>query len=358
MRSAEPLFVPPSALLREVVACIDRNQEGIALVVDDDRRLVGTVTDGDVRRALLAGAQLDAMTAGQLIEQKAPATRRQPVTAPVGATPAELLDLMNQHELRHIPLVGEDGRVAGIELLTSLVHDYELPIRALVMAGGYGTRLRPLTDDRPKSMLPVGDRPLLEHIVEQLQQAGIKRVHLATHYKAEAIAEHFGDGHRFGVEINYINEDAPLGTAGALALMADSEEPLLVMNGDILSDVNVASMVDFHRTQGAALTIAVRPYDVQVPFGVVRVDGMEVIAVEEKPIVTHLVNAGIYVLQPGVCRLVPSGRPFDMTDLIAASIDARLRVISFPLREYWLDIGRADDYVRARAKFGEGHARS
>jgi dTDP-glucose pyrophosphorylase/CBS domain-containing protein len=356
MHDATGLFVPPTASVREVIGSIDRSRMGIALVVEGDGRLIGTVTDGDVRRALIAGRQLDATTAQDLIEQKAPAAPRVPMTAPVGSTPAELLALMTSHDLRQVPLVDGDGRVVGIELLSSLVKDYELPIRALVMAGGFGTRLLPLTAQRPKSMLPVGDRPLLEVIVDQLRQAGVKRVHFATHYKANIIERHFGDGQRFGITIGYISEHEPLGTAGALALMEHSDEPLLVMNGDILSEVNLASMLDFHRTHEAALTVAVRAYEVQVPYGVLRTEGVEVKAIDEKPVLSHLVNAGIYLLQPSACRLVPAGRRFDMTELIAAAVAAGMRVISFPLRESWLDIGRTDDYRRAILAHAGGRA--
>lgn len=349
MTDVTTLFVSPGASIREAIARIDRTAAGIALAVDDGRRLIGTITDGDIRRALLAGISLESPVQ-VLLDSKPAAAPRVPTTAPEAASKAELLDLMNLHDLRHIPLVDAEGRVAGIALLTDLVHEYELPLRALVMAGGYGSRLRPLTDDRPKPMLPVGDRPLLEVIVDQLQAAGIRRVNVSTHYKADVIERHFGDGRQFGVDIQYVNEDQPLGTAGALGLLTDSDEPLLVMNGDILTRVNVAAMLDFHRSHAADLTVAVRPYEYQIPYGVIRADGAAVTAIDEKPVVQHLVSAGIYLLNANLCRLVPAGQRYDMTDLIERVLAEGLRVISFPLREYWLDIGRAEDYVRARAE--------
>ncbi|MEO8679081.1 MAG: nucleotidyltransferase family protein [Vicinamibacterales bacterium] len=351
---AAALFVSPSTSMRDVIACIDRTFMGIALVIDDERRLLGTITDGDIRRALLAGYELGT-PASVLLETKSEAAPRVPTTAMQGASKAELLELMQQHELRQIPLVDNENRVVGIELLSELLEEYQLPLRALVMAGGFGTRLRPLTADHQKSMLPVGDRPLLEVIVDQLQQAGIRRVSVATHFKSDQVQQHFGDGKKFGVDIAYINEGEPLGTAGALGLMPDSDEPILVMNGDILSKVNLVSMLEYHRANAADMTIAVRPYEFQVPYGVVRTEGVTVTAVKEKPVVNYLVNAGIYLLNGGVSRLVPAGQRFDMTDLIARAIAERLRVISFPLREYWLDIGRVEDYVKAVTEFGGGH---
>ena len=353
MVDIEKLFVSTGTPMRDVIARIDRNTLGIALVVDDDRRLIGAITDGDIRRALLAGQPLDA-TAQQLLDAKADATPRVPITAPDGTSKAELLDLMHRHDLRHVPLVDRDGRVTGIELLSNLVNEYSLPLRALVMAGGYGTRLRPLTDDKPKAMLPVGDRPLLEVIVDQLQQAGIRRVNVATHYKSDVIEQHFGDGRDFGVEIDYITEDAPLGTAGALARLPTSNEPILVMNGDILSRVNLVAMLDFHRSHNADMTVAVRPYRFQVPYGVVRADGVAVTGVDEKPVVTYQVNAGIYLLNGAVCSLVPGGARYDMTDLIQRAIEEGRTVVSFPLHEDWIDIGRSEDYQRAQSDFG-GH---
>jgi dTDP-glucose pyrophosphorylase len=351
--SVDALFVSPASSIRDAVARIDRSASGIALVVDTDRHLIATITDGDVRRALLAGIDLDAAV-HTLTDHKAAGTPESPITAPVGTPRAELLDLMNRHSLRHVPLLDGAGRVADVALMTELVREYELPLRALVMTGGFGTRLRPLTDDRPKSMLPVGDRPLLEVIVAQLQQAGIRRVNLATHYKADVIAEHFGDGSRFSLDIEYVNEDRPLGTAGAVGLLGESAQPLLVINGDILTQVNVSAMLDFHRANAADMTVAVRSFDLQVPYGVVETDGVAITRVDEKPSIRYFVNAGIYLLNTNVCRLVQAGERCDMTDLIGRVMAQGLRVIGFPLREYWLDIGRNEDYARAVADVEQG----
>jgi NDP-sugar pyrophosphorylase family protein len=258
--------------------------------------------------------------------------------------------------VRHIPLLDGDGRVASVVALVDLLQEYELPLRAIVMAGGYGTRLMPLTASIPKPMLPLGERPLLERIVRQLQQAGIRRVNLATHYKAQVIEEHFGDGRQFDVDIAYVTEDEPLGTAGALALLADSAEPILVINGDIVTRVDFRAMLDFHRAHAADLTVAVRAHDVALPYGVVRTSGVDVLGVSEKPSVTYLINAGLYLLNADVCALVPAGRPYHMTDLIDRLIADGRRVVSFPIREYWRDIGGGDDYERAVEDVRKGEA--
>jgi dTDP-glucose pyrophosphorylase len=341
------LIVRPDRSIREVMAQIDRNTKGIALVVGTDGRLIATVTDGDVRRAILAGVDLDRSV--EVLVPSATAEHSGPVTMPVGTNVAEIVDLMTRLEVRQIPLVDADNRVVDVMFLPDLVRTYELPLRALIMAGGYGTRLRPLTDGVPKGMLPVGDRPVLERNVRQLQQSGIRRVNLATHYRAEAITDHFGDGRDFNVDIEYVNEDQPLGTAGALSLLSESREPLLVINGDILTELDFTALLDFHQRHQADMTIGVRPFEIQVPYGVVRTDGITVSSVTEKPVERYLINAGIYLLNPDVCGLVPSGRRYDMTELIDRLIADHRRVISFPIREYWVDIGQADDYERARA---------
>lgn len=335
--------VSPTETLRDAMACIDRNSEGIALVVDDDLRLLGTVSDGDTRRAILAGIDLDLPVADLV------ATHPEPTTAPVDTPSHELLHLMNERVLRQIPLVDEDGRVVDLALLNDLVRAYELPLTAVVMAGGFGTRLSPLTDEVPKPMLRVGDTPMLEHIVTQLRDAGVRRVNLATHYRGDAIASHF-DGRDLGVELEVVQEDQPLGTAGALGRMG-AEDPLLVINGDILTHVDFRALLHFHREHMADLTVAVRESTISVPYGVVEVEGTRVVRIAEKPTMRYLVNAGIYLLNPGVSTRVPQGRRYDMTDLIEAVVADGGRVIAFPIREYWIDIGRIEDYERALADF-------
>jgi NDP-sugar pyrophosphorylase family protein len=203
-------------------------------------------------------------------------------------------------------------------------------------------------------MLPVGDQPLLELIIEQLRQAGIRRVNLTTHYKGEIIARHFGDGRDFGVEIRYVKEDQPLGTAGALSLLDESDQPLLVVNGDILTRVDFRAMLDFHREHQAHMTVAVRQYEFRVPYGVIKTDGVAITGISEKPLARYFINAGIYLLNPKVCRFIPNGQSYDMTDLISRLVAAGRRVVGFPVREYWLDIGQVEDYQRALADVRNG----
>jgi NDP-sugar pyrophosphorylase family protein len=216
------------------------------------------------------------------------------------------------------------------------------------MAGGKRTRLMPLTADTPKPMLPVGDKPLLELIIGQIRAAGIRQVNIATHQLKEKITEHFGDGKRFGIDIDYIDEESPLGTAGALGLIEPPADPILVMNGDVLTRMDFRSMVSYHKKNEADLTVGVRQYDLSVPYGVVECDGPLVKQLREKPMFNFMVNAGIYVVEPAVLSYIPAGKRFDMTDFIQTLMDSGRRVVAFPVIEYWLDIGQHTDYQKAQ----------
>lgn len=353
MTELERVTVSPDSSVRNVMECIDHSGKGIALVLDERRRLIGTVTDGDIRRAILAGMDLE-LSISELLRQRQPSFACGAITAPLGTDDTTLLHLMTENDVRHIPLVDEAGGVADISFLNELVKEYELPLRALVMAGGYGSRLRPLTEELPKPMLPVGSKPLLELIVEQLKQAGIRQVNLATHYKGEVIAEHFKNGEAFGVDIRYVKEDQPLGTAGALGLLEEVDEPLLVINGDILTRVDFRALLTFHREHKADLTVCVRQYEFSVPYGVIDTDGVNVKGISEKPVVRQFINAGIYLLSPQVRRLIPNGQPYDIPDLIEQLVKEERAVVCFPIREYWLDIGKVDQYNQAKADIAAG----
>jgi dTDP-glucose pyrophosphorylase len=355
-RPLEPLCIPPDCTIRTAIASIDRGGLGIALIVDSDRHLVGTISDGDVRRAMLDSIDLE-QAVSVLLSRKSNTQYSKPIAAKLGDNPEMLMALMMQYSVHVIPVLDEAGILHDLVAMDDLIPGDNLPVQAVIMAGGFGSRLRPLTEDMPKPMLPVGGRPVMEVLLEQLQQAGIRQVNVTTHYLPEKITEHFGDGKAFGVEINYVNEEKPLGTGGALGLLPQPVEPMLVVNGDVLTRVNFRSMLAFHQENHADLTVAVRQYDVEIPFGVIESDGVLVKSVREKPRLSHFVNAGIYLLDPGVYQFIPNGEHFNMTDLIQWLIDAGRRVVCFPVSEYWLDIGQHADYVRAQndmeTKFGD-----
>ena len=341
------LCVGPESTIRQAVAQIDMSRIGIVLVVDPHRRLLGTVTDGDVRRAVLAQVDLD-RPVNSLLEWKDGSRFATPITAPSGTDSHAMLQILQQHKLRHLPLVDDHQRVTALVTIEEFVAEPEAPLKAVIMAGGLGTRLWPLTEELPKPMLPVGDRPLMEIIVQQLRAAGIRHVNMTLRHKAEKITQHFGDGREFGVDITYVTEDRPLGTAGALSLMEAPQETTLVINGDILTQVDFRAMLTYHREQQADLTVAVQQYDLQVPYGVIECEGSLVKRLAEKPTLKFLINAGIYLLEPSVYRLIPNGERHDMTDLIQRLLLEGRQVAAFPIREYWMDIGQHADYQQVK----------
>lgn len=351
MKKISSLFVPQTATLRDVLVCSEQTRRGIVLVVDDQDHLLGVVTDGDIRRAFLAGTD-QATPVSAMLESKGRGPL--PITAPQASSHLELVELLRETGVSHIPLVDDQSRVTGLVCLDDLLEEDETTLQAVVMAGGRGTRLHPLTEDMPKPMLMVGDRPLMERIIQQLSETGIRQVSITTHFRAEKISDYFGDGKGFGVKLNYVAEDRQLGTAGGLALMPEPETTLLVVNGDILTEMDFRVMQTFHREHRAALTIAVRQYEVQVPYGVVESEGVLVRRLVEKPVHKFFVNAGVYLLEPEVHRLIPRDQHFDMTDLIREAMTQGMTVVSFPIWEYWRDIGQHQDYAQAQADVKNG----
>jgi dTDP-glucose pyrophosphorylase len=340
-RNPAECCVPLEATLIEAVGVITQNRTGIVAVVDADRKLLWTLTDGDVRRALLGGMDLKTTMAALTHDQ-------QPVSARLDADYATLVGLLSSHGVKQLPMLDEEGRVADLVTVEDLLPGEVIPMQAVIMAGGFGQRLRPLTEKMPKPMLPVGDKPVMELIIEQLREFGIRKVNVTTHYEPEKIRDYFGNGAAFGVDLNYVSEESPLGTAGALSLMGEKTEPLLVINGDILTQVDFRAMLSFHREHNAVVTVGVRQYDVQVPYGVIESDGVVVTGLQEKPVLNFFINAGIYVLEPSVHQFIPNGQHFNMTDLIKVLLAEGHAVASFPIVEYWLDIGQHADYAKAQ----------
>jgi NDP-sugar pyrophosphorylase family protein len=319
----------------------------VALVVSADQRLVGLVTDGDVRRALLRDASLEGPVSA--------AMNRTPVTVAAGTPRGEALSLMQRRHLRHLPVIDGDGRLADLLVLEELLAPAALPNHAVLMAGGDGTRLRPLTESVPKPLLRVGGKPLLEILVERLRDAGVRTIHVAVHHKSAMIEEHFGDGSRLGVAIRYVREPEPLGTAGALGLVEDlGRAPCLMINGDILTRCDFRAMLAFHERQGAEVTVGTVPHDVDLQYGVVEVADDRLLRVAEKPRLQFLINSGIYVLSPAAVRLVQPGEHLDATDLVRRLIAAGRPVAAYAITDYWLDVGRHDDFRKADRDVAEG----
>jgi dTDP-glucose pyrophosphorylase/predicted transcriptional regulator len=337
-------LVSSSTSLRQTIEAITEGSLQIALVVDSEGKLLGTVTDGDIRKAILAGKDLD-ITAGE-------AMRSQPITSASKTPRAAILKLMREKRIHQMPLVDDQGRVVDVLTVDDMIGAAQKPNAVVIMAGGLGTRLHPLTEETPKPMLKVGGKPILETIIQSFIDQGFTNFFVSVNYKANIISEYFGDGSRLGAKINYLHEKSRLGTAGGLSLLPrDIHAPIIVMNGDLLTRISVDALLDFHERESAVATMVVREDQYQVPYGVVEVDGTQIVGVEEKPIQRHLVNAGIYVISQDGLSNIPGDTFYDMPTHFAKLAANGHRTAAFPLHEYWVDIGRLDELERAQREW-------
>ena len=344
MKTWQQLLLKSADPIRGAISRIDSGNAQIALVVDEHGALAGTVTDGDVRRGILRGVSLEDPVS--LIMNKSP------TTASLSEDRNALLLLMKRRLLHQIPLVDEQGRLAGLETLDELLRPDRRDNPIVLMAGGMGARLRPLTEDVPKPMLRIGGKPILESILESFAEYGFWNFFISVNYKAEIIEGHFGSGAKWDVQIDYIRENEKLGTAGPLSLLpAAPTMPVFVMNADIVTRLNFSHLLDFHLQSKAAATVCIREYKHTVPYGVVRMEENALIGIEEKPVHRSMVSAGIYVFEPDTLRALPRGVHCEMPALLQNLVNGGKRLAGFPIHEYWLDIGRLEDLERAHEFF-------
>jgi dTDP-glucose pyrophosphorylase len=346
MKSWRKAVVGMQATVGDAIAAIESGSIQVALLVDGSNRLLGVVTDGDVRRGLLRGIALSAR-ATDVMNQK-------PVSAPATLSREERLHLMRQKFIKQLPLLDDSGQLVGVETFDELIDAPNYPNPVLIMAGGMGKRLGALTRDRPKPMLNVGGRPLLETIIRNVVQQGFRNILVSVNYKAEMIVDHFGDGSAMGAAIQYVHETERLGTAGALGLLPTQPDlPMVVTNGDILTTISYGALLDFHNDTPADATMAVREHKVHVPYGVVSASEGYLRAIREKPTESWFVSAGIYVVGRAAFDHVERGVRIDMPTVLERIVADKGRVAIYPIREYWLDIGRMEDFEQAHAEFNE-----
>ncbi len=344
MYKVEEIKIPPSTSIRKALEIIDLGAMKLALITDETDRLIGTLSDGDIRRGLLKGLGMD--------DPIADIYNRQPVTCKINDSKEQVIQTAVSRRIYQIPLLNELGQVVKLAEIDHLLRKEKLPNTVVIMAGGKGKRLMPLTEKTPKPMLPVGGRPILESLITRLQQQGFSNILISINYLGDLIKSHFGDGHAFGVNIDYIEENQKMGTAGALSLIDKQlADPVLIMNGDILTNVNFENLLDFHRQSQASATMCIREYGLEVPYGVVRLNQNNIIAIEEKPVQQFYVNAGIYVLDPTVISDLDQGTAIDMTQIFEDLVTKQAHTVSFPIREFWMDIGKLEDYNRANNEY-------
>ena len=343
----QDILVPPSASMEETIAVIDKGALKLALVADETKRLLGIVTDGDIRRALLRHLTMDTPITEVM--------HKSPIVAAEDTSKSRLMQMMNNHSLMAIPLL-RDGILVGLETMQKLFkrRKYDNPV--FLMAGGFGTRLRPLTDNCPKPLLKLGEKPILETILESFIAAGFHQFYISTHYLPEAIMSYFGDGANWGVDIHYVHEETPLGTGGSLGLLPKTlpNLPIIMMNGDLLTKIDFEQLLSYHNDYQPLCTMCVREDEYQIPYGVVQSQGSRITSLVEKPTHKYFINAGVYVVSRELISRVDHNQRVDMTDLIDNCLDNEDLVSMFPVHEYWLDIGKMVDFYQAQKDVMKG----
>ncbi len=335
--------VPEAATVKSVVENLNSSGLRLSLVVGPEGALLGIVSDGDIRRGLLAGEGLESPATTVMNAVFASAVN--------GTATSELTRVARAREVTHLPLVDEEGKLAGLFIDQP---DGETATRnnsVVIMAGGMGLRLRPLTENTPKPMIPIGGKPMVQHTIEALRAEGFVNFILAINYLGDQIEEHFGDGSGLGVRITYVKEEQPLGTGGALSLLEGAfTSPIVVINGDVLLSARLTDMLNYHHSHSADITVGVKVLDTQIPFGVIELEGNQIVAMQEKPVYRDFVNAGVYVLEPSVVGSVPAAVRLDMPDLVAEWLGRR-KVFAYPMHESWRDLGHIEDLELARKDY-------
>lgn len=346
MKDWKQIIVKPSDSIFRTLKVIDRSALQIALVVDEKERLLGTVTDGDVRRGILRGLDLDSAVAKIMNKNFS--------SCYVEDARDKVLAIMSNKSLHQLPVIDHNGCLVGIHTIDSLMASKTRDNIVFLMAGGLGSRLKPLTANCPKPLLKVGGKPILESIIESFIEQGFKKFYISINYKGEMIEEYFGNGSDWGIQIDYIREDKRLGTAGSLRLLPETNtQPIIVMNGDILTKVDFRNLLDFHLNHEADATLCIREYQLEVPYGVVSIERNRFKGIEEKPKERFPINAGLYVLNPELIDYIPDNTYFDMPELFTILARENREVVVYPIREYWMDIGHMDDYERANGEYQE-----
>lgn len=346
MDNWKKILVLDKATIFDALGCIDRGGIGAALVINQDNILLGIVTDGDIRRALLKNSSLEQRVS--LIMNTSYKYARG------GEAREHLLALMQNFSIRHLPILNAENQIMGLETLDNLIRPKKIDNTVILMAGGLGARLRPLTENCPKPLLKIENKPLLEITMERFIELGFHQFIFTINYRGEMIKDYFGNGCRWGVSIDYLEETNPLGTAGSLGLIKEKiKEPLLLMNGDIITRINFFHLLKFHCLENSSLTITVRQYKQTIPYGVVNVEKNKLLSLEEKPSHYFYVNGGIYVLNPEVINEIKPNKHLDMPDLINHLLQKNKKISSFMIHEYWNDIGRIEDFNQANNDYQE-----
>lgn len=335
--------LPPNATIREAMRVLDKGVLRIVLVCDQQYHLLGTITDGDIRRSLLADAHMTDKIIGVM--------NKSPISIDLNTSRQARIKIMRDLDLLAIPIIDKNKKIIGLETLNRALLPEKKDNPVFIMAGGFGTRLQPLTDHCPKPMLRVGDKPMLEHLINQFIAHGFHDFYISTHYLPEVIQNHFGDGSEWGVSVQYVQEEHPLGTGGALGLLPKNlpSLPLIMMNGDVLTKLNYTQLLRHHENQKFDATMCVREDEHRVPFGVIETDQQLIVNMVEKPTYRYKINTGIYVVNPEIVTAVQANQRVDMPTLLEQNRQLGKRIGTYTSYDYWLDIGQMKDYQKAQS---------
>ena len=329
--------------IRKIIQTIENGELKIAIILNNEDKLIGVINDGDIRRGLLKGLTLDSSYKSII--------RKNCVVADINLTKREILKLMEDNSISQIPIIDKNNEFLGLEVSKEILPNsrrFHLPNFALLMAGGRGIRLSPITDDCPKPLLPINGKPILEIILEQCIYSGINNFYISVNYLADKIIKYFGDGSKWDVNITYIKEDIPLGTAGALKLLPNQfKESIIIINGDVLTKINFQDLINYHSNNHADITICSKEHILSSPYGVIEVEGIYFKSMVEKPSFRQLINAGIYVINPSIIEFITSNKYLDMPNLISTMNKKGKKIIVYPVHEYWLDVGKPETLNKA-----------
>lgn len=332
--------VQVDATIKDAMEAIDRNLTGGVFIVDENKRVIGVVTDGNIRRAILNGHSIydgvkDIYTTNFKYVNKLVSKQK-------------VKEIMLTFKIRQLPLLDEHGRLSEIYFLDDIISYKKKDNYVFILAGGLGTRLRPLTEKLPKPMLEVGEKPILERIIEQFKEYGFVNFIISINYMGEVIEEYFKDGRDFNVNIQYVKEEKKLGTAGSIKLAEKKlNKPFIVINGDILTGIDFDSFLNYHKENQYDITVGVRNYEMRVPYGVMVMENELIKSLEEKPTYTFYINSGVYVLNKEVVDYIPYNKEYNMTDLIEDVIKDKGKCGTYSITEYWSDIGHMEDFKKA-----------
>lgn len=343
MKSIKKIKILESATIKQALKTLSAGALQILVVLDKKKKFVGTLTDGDIRRGFLKGLSINSSINSIVF--------RNPIVAKKNTTKEMLLSIAFKKKKYQIPIVDDNRRVIGIYILDELLKNNVMSNEVVIMAGGKGTRLRPFTKDIPKPMLKVGNKPIIQTIVERFKDSGYQNFIICVNYKSKVIKDYFGNGSKFGVNIQYVHEKVKMGTAGALSLIKKKpKKPFFVINGDLLTNLNFKKMLDFHNEHSAKATMCIKEYNINLSYGEVKVASENIVSINEKPKHKFFINAGAYILDPKCIKLIPK-KFYDMPSVFKKMIKKKYKIVSFPLGEYWLDVGRPDDYDKAKLEY-------